>query len=1827
MKRRIFSLLLVFCLVLSLLPSAALAADPDEPAAPTDPAATETPEEPIPPDPTEPAEPTPSPTSGQCGENTFWSRDENDVLTFSGQGEVSWINFDAEHAAAIVFEEGVTGIAMGLFGNLHVPTIVIPSSLTSIGEHNFAYSPGVEAYEVAEDNPAFAAVDGILFSKDEKMLIRFPAARSDVQYAVPSTVTAIDSYAFSQSKLKTVMLPSGLTEIRSGTFYDCENLVEMAIPYGVEKIGENAFSRCSSLRSIDLPASVIYIDQNAFGDCSSLTSITIPDGITLIRFSAFDNCSSLSEIVLPDSVTAIEVGAFSGCSNLTTITIPDSVTSFGNAVFRNCTKLHDVYYAGTIEQWNTITGDSEGNERLNYAAIHCADGTIEPASEPTDEPTPPPDPTDEPTSDPSIVASGQCGNDVYWYKHEYGTLRITGTGEMTSSPGWMDTDVTCIMVGDGVTSIADEAFCFYENLRSVSIPETVTVIGERAFDGCPNIQNVNYSGTTEQWNAMRLGSGNDALTAACIYCSDGDINVPVATGELVLCSEAPEGAVTQVRSYYGTRVGVAEMLYDLFNGSITGYRELFTDLEGLSQRQIDAIHWTYWRNILTGFDPAQFLPSSSFNRSELATVFYRVADGENADLSGLSNPYLDLSEYEWCYRPVLWSSTQDWLTFWSDDPAYFRQYDSVRKLTATVYADPADGHVLGVASIRVDDPADPSLPEPCGSNAFWTLADGVLTITGTGEITSSPWVYEHQNDVQRVVISEGITSIVYNAFNSCPNLTRVELPASLARIESCAFSGCGALAEVSFAGTIAQWSAVEIQFGNEPLDRAKILCADGTYYPNGACGEHLTWALLEDGALVISGTGEMTSNPWMRFADRVKTVVLSEGVTSIADQAFCWDGNLTSVSIPASLERIGDSAFYGCASLQSFEVAADSEVFAAVDGVLFDKACTTLVQYPLGRGETYTVPDGVTSIGSGAFRSCEALTALTLPASLERVEYNAFPNCRGLGDVYYPGTTAQWNAVEIAEFNNSLTSAFIHCQDGVVLPSGQCGDNAYWTMDENGVVTVTGTGATWDRYTDGETPDDKSPLSFDSRIRAVVIEPGITRIGGTTFYGCENLEQVSIPDTVTEIGYFAFDGCTSLKRIDLSEHIVRLGEMAFAYSGLTSVTIPASVETMDGSVFAFCPNLTTVVLQPGVSSIGYGAFSECANLTSVTLPTSLERIGDSAFARCTGLTALTIPDGVVEIGDYAFHQCGNLTSVDIPSSVRNIGSHALDNTPIYDDTANWIDDSFYYDSILMRAADNGSVCFDVRPGTRLIAGEAFYNQYNLEQVTIPEGVIAIGRNAFSSCWSLKSIALPESLEYIGSYALGHSGLERVTIPAGVTFIGDGAFQNCSSLTTINVAPGNACFVSVDNVLFTRDMTELILYPSAKSGAYEIPSGVLRIRANAFSGCRNLKRISIPAGVAEIGFSAFSSCGITSLTIPEGVTALPAEMCMACSNLASVTIPASVASIDNSMFGCFDMCDALQDIYYVGTEEQWNAIPGAYRFNNATVHFLADEPFDPIVSQPKDVSGAAGETVLLSVVTQGAGLTYQWQYRQPGKTTWYDSGMPGADGAVIGVTLTQKRDGQSYRCVISDALGRSVTTDPVTVTIDSSIRPTEILSQPTDQTAALGADAVFTVQASGKGLTYQWQYCQSGKTMWYDSSAAGATTDTLTIQATAKRDGQRYRCVVTDVSGNRVISEAAALTVGAPQPMAEILSQPADQTAALGTSAVFTVQVSGDDLTYQWQYCQPGKTMWYDSSAAGADTDTLTIQATAKRDGQRYRCVITDASGAKVISEAALLSVG
>lgn len=393
------------------------------------------------------------------------------------------------------------------------------------------------------------------------------------------------------------------------------------------------------------------------------------------------------------------------------------------------------------------------------------------------------------------------------------------------------------------------------------------------------------------------------------------------------------------------------------------------------------------------------------------------------------------------------------------------------------------------------------------------------------------------------------------------------------------------------------------------------------------------------------------------------------------------------------------------------------------------------------------------------------------------------------------------------------------------------------------------------------------------------IASGTIAIGAFAFADCEHLSAVHIPTGVTTIGGSTFYGCCAIKEIALSPSIFSIG----------------------GYAFSDCIRLTAIRLPDGITTLSHSTFYNCEALREANIPDSVTTIESSAFYNCHSLAALQIPHGVTTLGDFAFYGCKGLSSISIPSTLTSIGTRTfeecsgLQRFEVSPHSANYEST----DGVLFSKGRRALICY---PGGKAGA------------YTVPNCVTEIQYDAFASCRDLTTI----------------------TIPRNVSKIDTGAFRGCDALTAFKVDKSNAHYCSLDGVLYSRKRKELICYPAAQYGAYEIAPTAVTIGDQGFCCCHQLTAINIPLGIERIGESAFFNCtGLTELNIPNSVKRIGEAAFYGCNGLKAITIPSSVTSIEEDAFGCcaeletltilsdrvtigmgaFSHCNKLKEVYW------------------------------------------------------------------------------------------------------------------------------------------------------------------------------------------------------------------------------------------------------------------------------------------------------------------------
>lgn len=655
-------------------------------------------------------------------------------------------------------------------------------------------------------------------------------------------------------------------------------------------------------------------------------------------------------------------------------------------------------------------------------------------------------------------------------------------------------------------------------------------------------------------------------------------------------------------------------------------------------------------------------------------------------------------------------------------------------------------------------------------------------------------------------------------------------------------------------------------------------------------------------------------------------IVIPVNATSIGAQAF--EGtSITSVSIPNSVTEIGKDAFLDCSSLKTITVDSSNADFASDSGVLFNKAKTRLLLYPIGNTrKTYAVPQNVTSIAGSAFNGCSVITNVSIPAGVTSIGDGAFGLCENLGSITVDPANGSYVSANGILFNKDKTTL-------IQYPGG----------DTQSTYVIPGTVTLIDSYA----------FSGCADLTSVSIPNTVSDIRDHAFADCTGLAGVVLPNNLTGLGDYAFSGCSALASVTLSAGLGSLGDGVFDGCALTSFDIPAGVTAVGNSTFADCAELGEITIPAGVTSLGDEAFRGTA-LTTVTVPASVTSVGEGTFQSCTRLSSADLSSGLTNIGDCAFSGT-DLSSVTIPKTVSTLGQGVFEDCGSLEKLSVASGNTYY-------ATDNG-VLFSNDQNTLIQ-----YPDGNADtSYVIPAGTETVSDSAFCGAGNLNTISIPDGLTTIGGNAFEGTMISSVNIPSSVTEIDDGVFSQCSNLSDITVDAANADYSSLDGVLFDKGQTVLMQYPCGSSqDSYTIPDGVSAIGNGSFDGIIDLTTLTIPDSVKTIDSSAFGSCDNLTIDCASGSYAETYAQQFGISYSITSNPSKTLSSIQMSALPYKMLYGRGQPIDLTGAKVKANYADGTSEAIDVTPSMISG--FD------SDTSGTKNVTVTLSGMTTTFSVT-------------------------------------------------------------------------------------------------------------------------------------------------------------------------------------------------------------------------------------------------------------
>ena len=832
----------------------------------------------------------------------------------------------------------------------------------------------------------------------------------------------------------------------------------------------------------------------------------------------------------------------------------------------------------------------------------------------------------------------------------------------------------------------------------------------------------------------------------------------------------------------------------------------------------------------------------------------------------------------------------------------------------------------------------------CGDNLTWSIQDGTLTISGTGEMedyseSNVPW-YNYRDGINNIVINNGVTSIGDNAFRKCSALTSIEIPLGVTNIGFYSFSGCSSLKTITipqstkyirtqaFLGCTAleqvicynpNFSAFYFEDAFEEINENCVLMV-----PKNSIEAYADWAQYFGGG--IKALEEESTEP---FVDGIYYTFNEDGtsvsVTYGPDGEDTYSGN---VSVPASVSilgktysvtGIGENAFKGCSSLTSVTLPEGLKTI----GIRGFDVCTSL--------ESINFPSTLTSIGDYAFALCNSLKTIELPEGLTSLPLGVFKDCENITSVTLPST---FKSIGIETFQNCKNLETIN------LPSG---------------LTSIG----------------ESAFSGCAKLSSVEFPQNLNELGGNSISGCTSLKSVSIPLGVKDIWTDTFASCSSLETVTFAEGLELIGNNAFLRcSALKSVSIPSTVKELGYNAFAQCSALSEITFANGLETIGYRAFLQCSALKEITLPETVNEVKEAAFSQCYGLENVTLPEGLSKMGTYVFNSCPGLKNINIPSSLKQLPEgtfhdcYALQSVTIPEETetiaVNLLTNCQALQKVVIPAGVKtiqGSafrgcinlteiICLPATPPTlhdevfgginsaailTVINAEAYadWAEYFVGGIkemkgtigegltwSIQDGTLTIsgtGEMIFSDDFDyghsnrewyeyrneISKIVIEEGVTQINDYAFwGMDKVVSVSLPTTLTSLGTFAFRDCSELIEINLPAGlkhhgQQAFLGCDKLLEEHNglyyVGNWVVNPSHWDGEYSsesFRSNTIGISGDALPGLK-IQDLILPNGLKYIGTHAFGGSSMQSLTIPASVVSIGERAFLNCSELLDV----------------------------------------------------------------------------------------------------------------------------------------------------------------------------------------------------------------------------------------------------------------------------------------------------------------------------------------------------
>lgn len=1396
---------------------------------------------------------------------------------------------------SLSFDDSLSNIGTKAFQNCTaLESVHIPDSVTSLSAAAFRNDVSLTEFQMPErlhtvSASAFSGCTSLKTVTWSKYLQTIEANVFEntalTEIIFPESLTRIGAYAFAGiGTLESIVLPENVNTIGSSAFSGT-GIQTLKLPKSVTTLGNGAWMNCAALREVQWDAALAKIPANTFEHCTALTQIELPDGIVEIGARAFSGNESLTNVTLPRTVRRIESAAFEGCSALTDILLWPDVEEIAADAFANCENLtirgwkgSAAEKAATSQGVNFAAADQEISYTLNatqdgYLVSGCDENAVLLVLPAVHDGLPVVGTAENAFANCKYLQEVRVEAESAYLQVCDGILMdATGKTLLLYPARRAGTD---FVIDENVTTIADYAFAYCQNLRSLTIGTQVEMIGNHAFDAVNDaLCLVVQDGSPAQLWASAHGVRYASESTSFAYRLEGDkAYITGYTGTLpdvvvpAVIDGYPVYAIENLRSPILTHVVVSEGIEVIGDSAFKAY----FDYEKGYIRTLVSVSLPQSLKIISDDG---FWGQENLQEITLGSV---VEIGQSAFGSCTMLKQITLPDT---------LTTIGW-----------RAFESSGLTSLTI---PVNVTSLGDSFIT-DCSALTSLYVAEG-NPTYEMEDGLLY-----DIPAKTLRYALPDVSGDVVIRDGTVRIGDDVFKEHA-ITSVQLPDSLQKIGNCAFQFCKELKEITFPEGLITIDGLAFayctQLENVVLPEGLKSLGDSAFR---SC-DSLTEITVPEGITFMSGT----------FATcySLRTVNLPSGLTHMMNGVVEGCRSLETLHLPAKLADISGE---WPSKLKTITTAFGSVRYVSEDGILYDTQDNSILFVNASITGNVTVRDGITTIGAGAFKGRKGLTSVTLPESCTVIDSYAFENCTALTDINFPekleliGRNAFYNSgitslklsqpglhvgsfaftdchqlksVEITSTDFDLMEwAFARCEnlETVILPP------QVFRME----------GGCFTECTSLTTVVLPKNITFAhgfkdcTSLKTIEIPDSVTSIGYEAFANCKSLESIHLPDGVTNIGDLAFASCFALKDVNFPAALTTIGKEAFRSVPIAEVVIPANVTEIADMAFYYNEELRSLTLPNGLKKIGVSAFWNASKLQTVELPESLTEIGETAF-RQSGLTSITIPGDVKRIGTGAFAACENLEKVSVAPGVETIGSEAFTGcTKLTEATltssVTTIEGGAFYGCKALQTISGGALI-------QFIGENAFMNCENLEELNISPNLTEIQGHAFDGCKTLKRVS--PSAEQKG-----------VSLPH-VKYIGERAFNVCKAIPSFSLGDsletvGDYAFAStsVTSMYFPDTVNKIGINPMWQNYAIlsvHLPKSLTEIPQGMFAQATRIQTLTIPQGVRSIGTQAFhGNVALAALKLPDGLERIGAN---AFGNaMLLLEIPASVTEIADDAF--------------------------------------------------------------------------------------------------------------------------------------------------------------------------------------------------------------------------------------------------------------------------------------------------------------------------------------